>query len=95
MRRRSPNAQGAQEGEAVDQFLLENRPGEGDGPGRGRPTVALSGRELFSRYLDIGDALILVPGGVTKLRRELLEGIPNEDWENARSGFGDRDLANE
>jgi hypothetical protein len=46
-------------------------------------------------YLDIGDALILVPGGITKLRRELLEGISKKDWENARSGFGDRDLANE
>jgi hypothetical protein len=46
-------------------------------------------------YLDIGDAVILVPGGATKLRRELLEGISHADWENARSGFGDRELANE
>ena len=46
-------------------------------------------------YLDIGDAVILVPGGVTKLRRELLEGISEEDWGQARSGFGDRDLVNE
>jgi bifunctional DNA-binding transcriptional regulator/antitoxin component of YhaV-PrlF toxin-antitoxin module len=46
-------------------------------------------------YLDIGDAVILVPGGVRKLRRELLEGISEEGWKNARSGFGDQDLANE
>ena len=46
-------------------------------------------------YLDIGDAVILVPGGVTKLRRDLLKGISEEDWGKARSGFGDRDLANE
>jgi hypothetical protein len=46
-------------------------------------------------YLDIGDAVILVPGGVKKLRRELLEGITTEDWDKARSGFGDGELANE
>jgi bifunctional DNA-binding transcriptional regulator/antitoxin component of YhaV-PrlF toxin-antitoxin module len=46
-------------------------------------------------YLDIGDAVILVPGGVTKLRRELLEGITKEDWDIARTGFGDPELANE
>ncbi len=46
-------------------------------------------------YLDIGDAVILVHGGVTKLRRELIEGISKEDWANARSGFGDGELANE
>jgi hypothetical protein len=46
-------------------------------------------------YLDIGDAMILVPGGVTKLRRELFEGISKADWDNAHSGFGDRELANE
>ena len=33
--------------------------------------------------------------GVTKLRRELLEGISNDDWGNARSGFADRELADE
>ena len=46
-------------------------------------------------YLDIGDAMILVPGGVRRLRRHLLESLSSEDWEDARSGFGDRDLANE
>lgn len=46
-------------------------------------------------YLDIGDVVILVPGGATKLRRELLERISEEDWGKARSGFGDRDLVNE
>jgi bifunctional DNA-binding transcriptional regulator/antitoxin component of YhaV-PrlF toxin-antitoxin module len=46
-------------------------------------------------YLDIGDAVILVPGGVNKLRRELLEGITKEDWDIARTGFDDPELANE
>lgn len=46
-------------------------------------------------YLDIGDAVILVPGGVERLRRQLLETVSSESWEQARSGFGDPDLANE
>jgi bifunctional DNA-binding transcriptional regulator/antitoxin component of YhaV-PrlF toxin-antitoxin module len=46
-------------------------------------------------YLDIGDALVIVPGGVEQLRRQLLESIGAEDWALARSGFGDPELANE
>ena len=46
-------------------------------------------------YLDIGDAVILVPGGVKQLQRQLLDAVSSEDWERARSGFGDQDLANE
>lgn len=46
-------------------------------------------------YLDIGDAVILVPGGVDRLRRELLDAVTPEDWDRARQGFGDPDLANE
>jgi bifunctional DNA-binding transcriptional regulator/antitoxin component of YhaV-PrlF toxin-antitoxin module len=46
-------------------------------------------------YLDVGEVLILVPGGVERLRQQLLDGVSTEDWERARSGFGDRDLANE
>lgn len=46
-------------------------------------------------YVDIGDALVIVPGGVNQLRRKLLESIGAEDWAEARSGFGDSELANE
>jgi len=46
-------------------------------------------------YIDIGDAMILVHGGARRLRRQLLESLTSEDWDAARSGFGDRDLANE
>jgi hypothetical protein len=46
-------------------------------------------------YLDLGDALVLVPGGVQQLRRELLGALSDDDWTAARSGFGDPDLANE
>ena len=46
-------------------------------------------------YLDIGDAVLLVPGGVEKLRRELLESVTDRDWQLTQAGFGDPDLANE
>ncbi len=46
-------------------------------------------------YLDLGDVLVLVPGGVGALRHALLESLGAEDWENARAGFGDPELATE
>ena len=46
-------------------------------------------------YLDIGDAVLLVPGGGERLRRELLGSGSEEDWEAAQDGFGDPELANE
>ena len=38
------------------------------------------------------NAVLLVPGGVEQLRTELLAAA---DWESARTGFGDPDLANQ
>jgi bifunctional DNA-binding transcriptional regulator/antitoxin component of YhaV-PrlF toxin-antitoxin module len=46
-------------------------------------------------YLDVGDAVLLVPGGVDRLRAALLDAVSDADWEAARSGFGDPELANE
>lgn len=46
-------------------------------------------------YLDLGEAVVLVAGRVESLRRELLESLTDEDWELARVGFGDPDLATE
>ena len=46
-------------------------------------------------YLDLGEAVVLVAGRVESLRRELLESLTDEDWELARAGFGDSDLATE
>ena len=46
-------------------------------------------------YLDIGEAVLLVPGGVERLRRALLESVSDQDWKEARGGFGDSELANE
>jgi hypothetical protein len=46
-------------------------------------------------YLDIGDGILLVPGGVERLRTQLLAAVSDADWEAARAGFGDPELANE
>ena len=43
-------------------------------------------------WLDLGDSVLLVPGGISELRNELLA---NADWDAARSGFGDPGLANQ
>jgi hypothetical protein len=46
-------------------------------------------------YIDLGDSLLLVPGGVQRMRRELLSAITPDIWRQAEQGFGDPDLANE
>lgn len=46
-------------------------------------------------YVDLGDSILLVPGGLTALRRQLFEAITDEDWQAARDGFGDDELATE
>jgi phosphate uptake regulator len=46
-------------------------------------------------FVDLGDALVIVPSGVHALRRALLEQLDESDWLAARKGFGDADLASE
>ncbi len=46
-------------------------------------------------YLDLDDALLVVPGGVEALRRCVLGAVTEADWEAAASGFGDPDLADQ
>lgn len=46
-------------------------------------------------YLDLGDAVVLVPGGIQKIRRVLLEAVTDDEWQAASRGFGDPDLADE
>lgn len=46
-------------------------------------------------YLDLGDAILIVPGGTTAVRGRLLDQVTAEDWEDARAGFGDDELASE
>jgi bifunctional DNA-binding transcriptional regulator/antitoxin component of YhaV-PrlF toxin-antitoxin module len=46
-------------------------------------------------YLDLGDAIVIVPGGTSALRRKLLDAVTPHDWDLARAGFGDDDLANQ
>jgi hypothetical protein len=46
-------------------------------------------------YLDLGDALVLVPGGLQRLRTQLLDAISDDGWDRACSGFGEAELATE
>jgi bifunctional DNA-binding transcriptional regulator/antitoxin component of YhaV-PrlF toxin-antitoxin module len=46
-------------------------------------------------YLDLGDAIVIVPGGSARMRRRLLDEVTDADWELARQGFGDGELATE
>lgn len=46
-------------------------------------------------FVDLGDAVVLVPGGIDGLRSRFLAAITDEDWARARRGFGDVELANE
>jgi len=46
-------------------------------------------------YLDIGDAIVIVPGRIDELRRALIDAVTDADWDAARAGFGDPDLTTE
>jgi hypothetical protein len=43
-------------------------------------------------WVDLGDSVLLIPGGIDGLRQDVLA---SADWEGARAGFGDADLANQ
>ncbi|WP_419919254.1 AbrB/MazE/SpoVT family DNA-binding domain-containing protein [Candidatus Poriferisocius sp.] len=43
--------------------------------------------------LDFGQGVLLVPGGIEGLRKEVMESVSDQDWEAAQDGFGDPDLA--
>lgn len=44
-------------------------------------------------YLDLGDAVLLVPGGIDALRDDLFAAISADEWDSAAEGFGDPELA--
>jgi len=46
-------------------------------------------------YLDLGEAIVIVPGGTNAIRKRLLDAVTDDDWNRARLGFGDDELANE
>jgi bifunctional DNA-binding transcriptional regulator/antitoxin component of YhaV-PrlF toxin-antitoxin module len=46
-------------------------------------------------YLDLGNAVVIVPGGINALRRQLLDAVSADEWKLAQTGFGDADLANQ
>ncbi len=45
-------------------------------------------------WVDLGDVLVLVPGGATHARAALLDQLDADDWAAAAAGFGDPELAN-
>ncbi len=46
-------------------------------------------------FIDLGESILIVPGGVGRLRKQLLDALTADDWVAARSGFGDPELADE
>jgi bifunctional DNA-binding transcriptional regulator/antitoxin component of YhaV-PrlF toxin-antitoxin module len=46
-------------------------------------------------YVDVGDAVILIPEGADALRRRLIDAVTDEEWQRARRGLGDADLVSE
>lgn len=46
-------------------------------------------------WIDLGDAVLLVPGGVSAARAAMLDSLEESDWQEAAAGFGDPDLANQ
>lgn len=43
-------------------------------------------------WVDLGDAVLVVPGGLSELRGQILA---EADWDAAIGGFGDPELANQ
>jgi bifunctional DNA-binding transcriptional regulator/antitoxin component of YhaV-PrlF toxin-antitoxin module len=46
-------------------------------------------------FIDLGDAVVLLPEGVDELRHQLIDSVTDDDWDRARRGLGDPDLASE
>lgn len=46
-------------------------------------------------WVDLGDMLMLVPGGAAGARAAVLDRLTDDDWAAAAAGFGDPDLANQ
>ena len=46
-------------------------------------------------YLDLGDAIVIVPGSTQRVRQQLIDSLTAADWDAARAGFDDPELASE
>lgn len=46
-------------------------------------------------WLDLGGAIVLLPGTLEHARAALLDQLGEDDWRDARLGFGDADLSNQ
>ena len=69
---------------------------------RGQMSLPASARHRWSLdaggrvgYLDLGEAVVIVPEGVDVLRSQLLAAIGDDVWAAAESGFGDDDLSSQ
>jgi bifunctional DNA-binding transcriptional regulator/antitoxin component of YhaV-PrlF toxin-antitoxin module len=69
---------------------------------RGQMTLPSSTRHRWGldaggdvAYLDLGAVILIVPGGTAALRRKVLDAVTDHDWDLARAGFGDVELANQ
>lgn len=69
---------------------------------RGQMSLPVSARRRWGLVdggrvgcLDLGDGVLLVPDEIEKLRNELVAAVSDQEWEAARAGFGDPELASE
>ena len=46
-------------------------------------------------WLDLGSALVLVPGGLDGIRSAVFDTLTEDDWAAAGAGFGDPELADQ
>jgi bifunctional DNA-binding transcriptional regulator/antitoxin component of YhaV-PrlF toxin-antitoxin module len=46
-------------------------------------------------FIDLGDAVVLLPEGVDELRDRLIDSVTDDDWDRARRALGDPDLVSE
>lgn len=46
-------------------------------------------------FVDLGDAVVLLPEGVDMLRHRLIDSVTGDEWDRARRGFGDPNLVSE
>ena len=79
--------------------VVVTRTGEVKVSGRGQMALPAQARHRWGLdgggtvgWVDLGDTVLLVPGGLRRLREDVLGGA---DWDAARSGFGDPELANQ
>jgi bifunctional DNA-binding transcriptional regulator/antitoxin component of YhaV-PrlF toxin-antitoxin module len=82
--------------------MAEAKVGRARVTGRGQLSLPAQARHRWGLdqggelgWVDLGDMLVLVPGGVERVRAALLDELDAGDWADAAAGFGDPELANQ